>query len=614
MNKFFALLVATTVFVTPAYSQTLIPPGTSSGGGGCTTNCTVNTLVTDAATIASTSAGKISQGSLGYTDVGLAETLVGSFNGVQQAIIQNNSAGTTASANWIVGNGSTTATTFYGEFGMNSSGFTGTGAFNQPSYVYLDSASSDIAIGTLGANAIHFVVNNGATDAATISSSGGLTLNNTLTYGGVALSNSVTGTGSMVLATSPSFTTPSLGAATASTLNVGGGTLGSNLFVVGAGTSSFGGALTVTTGAINTTAGNIAAGYSLIANTAVFPTSASKSQINSSADQSLSFADHTGSADVDTLYIPSSATWEFGGSDAASPTAQTFQVQSVVGGTSQTSGPNFTISGSKGTGTSGLGGNIIFQTATAGTGTTVQGTPTTALTLFGGTQNATFGGSITTVPAGSTSAPGLVGSTSNTGLSMSSTLNFVVAGTNRFLIGTNLFSGNATGAGGVNNVTASGTVPTILPNHSDTTSGVGQNSTTGHVTLVAGSTDLEDCTTSGCNFPVAIQANSQVLFSNTAPSAFSAGLGSTTSLTYNSGSGAFAFTIGGTGITSTGTITMPAASHGWICKGQDNTTNLQVTTTGALSTTTPTITIYNMAGTATAPTSGDVISMMCHAL
>ena len=122
------------------------------------------------------------------------------------------------------------------------------------------------------------------------------------------------------------------------------------------------------------------------------------------------------------------------------------------------------------------------------------------------------------------------------------------------------------------------------------------------------------CAASGSIRLSGLQFNSQVLISGTAPSAFSAGLGSTTSLTYNSGTGAFAFTIGGTGITSTGTITMPAASHGWICKGQDNTTNLQVTTTGALSTTTPTITFYNMAGTATAPTTGDVVSIMCMGL
>lgn len=45
------------------------------------------------------------------------------------------------------------------------------------------------------------------------------TLAGALTYGGVTLSNSVTGTGSMVLSTNASLTTPTLGAATATTIN-----------------------------------------------------------------------------------------------------------------------------------------------------------------------------------------------------------------------------------------------------------------------------------------------------------------------------------------------------------------------------------------------------------
>ena len=47
---------------------------------------------------------------------------------------------------------------------------------------------------------------------------GSLTLSAALVYGGVTLSNSVTGTGSMALSTSPTFTTPVLGAATATSV------------------------------------------------------------------------------------------------------------------------------------------------------------------------------------------------------------------------------------------------------------------------------------------------------------------------------------------------------------------------------------------------------------
>jgi hypothetical protein len=87
-------------------------------------------------------------------------------------ILQNKSNNNAASTNFNVSNDQASSTTNYGEFGMNSSAFVGTGAFSAAGNVYLASASTDLAIGTYGSNAIHFVVGNGSTDAATISSSG----------------------------------------------------------------------------------------------------------------------------------------------------------------------------------------------------------------------------------------------------------------------------------------------------------------------------------------------------------------------------------------------------------------------------------------------------------
>jgi len=57
--------------------------------------------------------------------------------------------------------------------------------------------------------------------------------------------------------------------------------------------------------------------------------------------------------------------FRFGAADASPALAQTLSVQSVVAGTSNTAGQNFTINGSQGTG-SGAGGSIIFQVAAAG--------------------------------------------------------------------------------------------------------------------------------------------------------------------------------------------------------------------------------------------------------
>ena len=74
------------------------------------------------------------------------------------------------------------------------------------------------------------------------------------------------------------------------------------------------------------------------------------------------------------------ATLQLGAADAAAPVAQTLQVQSVVAGTTNTAGTNFTINGSKGTGT-GAGGSIIFQVALAGSSGSSQNAYSTALTI-----------------------------------------------------------------------------------------------------------------------------------------------------------------------------------------------------------------------------------------
>jgi hypothetical protein len=71
---------------------------------------------------------------------------------------------------------------------------------------------------------------------------------------------------------------------------------------------------------------------------------------------------------------------QLGAADAATALAQTLSVQSVVAGTSNKAGENFTITGSQGTGT-GAGGSIIFQVAPAGGSGTAQNAFVTRLQL-----------------------------------------------------------------------------------------------------------------------------------------------------------------------------------------------------------------------------------------
>ena len=118
------------------------------------------------------SKGQLQVGNIGYTDTGILAGFASSVAGYNQIILQNTNSGSTASTNFNVSNNNGTATTNFGEFGINSSGFTGTGAFSTAGNVYLAAATTDLAIGTYGSNAIHFVVNSGATDAMTIPASG----------------------------------------------------------------------------------------------------------------------------------------------------------------------------------------------------------------------------------------------------------------------------------------------------------------------------------------------------------------------------------------------------------------------------------------------------------
>lgn len=120
------------------------------------------------------SKGTFQVGTIGYTDTGVVAGFASSVAGYNQVVLQNTNAGSTSSVNFNISNDSGTATTNYGEFGMNSSGFTGTGSFSQPGYVYLVAASTDLAIGTYGSNNIRFVINSGTTDAAIIDTSGRL--------------------------------------------------------------------------------------------------------------------------------------------------------------------------------------------------------------------------------------------------------------------------------------------------------------------------------------------------------------------------------------------------------------------------------------------------------
>jgi hypothetical protein len=135
--------------------------------GGTISNVSETATSYVATKVISTSSniGAYSYGTLSYSDVNIFESFSASANTYVQNILQNTNAGTAASTDYIVSNNLGTATTYYGNFGMNGSGWTGTAgtnSFNAPNMVYLTSTTGDLLLGTTTANTLRFATNAGA--------------------------------------------------------------------------------------------------------------------------------------------------------------------------------------------------------------------------------------------------------------------------------------------------------------------------------------------------------------------------------------------------------------------------------------------------------------------
>ena len=120
-------------------------------------------------------ATSLTLGTISYADTGVVYGAGSSLNGYVQDVVQNTNAGSAASADYVVSNNLGTAGAYYGDFGINSSTFSGVGSLSLPNATYVYSANGDLVLGSYTSNAIHFVVGNGATDAAGIDVSGNFT-------------------------------------------------------------------------------------------------------------------------------------------------------------------------------------------------------------------------------------------------------------------------------------------------------------------------------------------------------------------------------------------------------------------------------------------------------
>lgn len=158
---------------------------------GGTTPAAINgtTISATASITAASNEGAFSYGTLTYsTAANLFASYQTSVNAYAQLIVQNSSSGTSASSDIIVNNNLSTDTTYYGDFGMNSSTWTGvigTNSLSAPNVAYLSSTSVDLVIGTTTANSIRFVTNSGA-DVLSITPLGGFAMAGVATGYGTA--------------------------------------------------------------------------------------------------------------------------------------------------------------------------------------------------------------------------------------------------------------------------------------------------------------------------------------------------------------------------------------------------------------------------------------------
>ena len=113
-------------------------------------------------------------GALSFSDTGIVSNSVGTTNSYLQAVLQNKSNGSSASTEFIAYNDQGTATTNFATVGINSSGYSGTGSINAAGYGYFLTGSTDLVLGTIGANSLHIAVNSSATDSMLVNGTTGL--------------------------------------------------------------------------------------------------------------------------------------------------------------------------------------------------------------------------------------------------------------------------------------------------------------------------------------------------------------------------------------------------------------------------------------------------------
>jgi hypothetical protein len=171
-----------------SYSNVSISSGNATLTNITATRVTSNNIIATANTAPSSNVGAIQVGTNSFSDTGVIANFQSNVAGYNQVTIQNTSSASNASAEFIAYNNLGTAATNYATVGINSSTYSGSGSINAPGYGYFLSGSTDMVVGTISANAIHFVANSSPTDAMVVNA------NNTVTIQALSQSTSASAT------------------------------------------------------------------------------------------------------------------------------------------------------------------------------------------------------------------------------------------------------------------------------------------------------------------------------------------------------------------------------------------------------------------------------------
>ena len=186
--------------------------------------------------------------------------------------------------------------------------------------------------------------------------------------------------------------------------------------------------------------------------------------------------------------------------------------------------------------------------------------------------------------------------------------------------GLTVSSGVLSTSGQITSTLATGTAPFVVASatnvanlNATTLTGYPIGTSGATIPLLTGNNTFGGAIRVGVGGSLAAGGAASMIISYTAPT-ISSGFGASPAIQLGGGSFSFTVTVGSGGAAQTGTLTMPTATHGWICQVNDQSTkSASVAYTMETANTTTSVTVGNYTDVmASGPwTAGDVLQFLC---